>query len=88
MAALTKGLAAENSFKTQPATLDSAILSDGFCRVSGATGCKAAMLAKKWAQNKLISTNDGKKNLVHAYGFNDLLGLLIKNTCCLCQVEI
>jgi hypothetical protein len=65
MAALTKGLATEYSPETQPATLECAVLSYGLGCVLRATWCKAAMLAKKRAQNKLICANNGEKNLVH-----------------------
>jgi len=75
VAALTKGLAAENSSNTQPTALESAVFLYGFGRVMGTTWCETAMLAKPRAQNELICTNNGKKNLTHGRGFNDLLGL-------------
>jgi len=75
MTTFTKWLATKYSFNTQPTALECTILSDGFRRVSGAAWCKAAILAKKRAENQLICANNGEKNFVHGYGFNDLLAL-------------
>lgn len=63
--ALTEWVAAQNSFYTQPATLDRAILADGLCRVLGTAGRKPAMLSEPRTQNQLIGANDGQKYLFH-----------------------
>lgn len=65
MPACTERLTTNNPLETHPATLECAVPPDGFRGVLGATWSEAAMLAQKWAQYQLISTNDSKKNFFH-----------------------
>jgi len=65
MTALTKGLAANYSLKTQPATPCCAVLADRLLRILGTAWCEPAMLTQEGTQNELVSTDNGEKYLLH-----------------------
>ena len=65
MPALTKWLAAKNSFEAHPAAFCGAILLYSLGRVLGAAWGEPAMLSQEGAQNQLVSANYGEKNLFH-----------------------
>ena len=50
MAAFAEGVTASYSFEGQPASAQCAVPGDGFRSVLGATGCEAAMVAEKRAE--------------------------------------
>jgi len=65
VSAITKWLATNDSFETQPAAFGCTVLLDGLGSVLGATGCEATVLSQERTQNELVKANNGLKNLSH-----------------------
>jgi hypothetical protein len=59
MAALAKGLTANNSLKTQPATPCCTVLADRLLSILGTAWCKPAMLTQERTQNELVGADKG-----------------------------
>lgn len=57
MAAFAEGVTASYSLEGQPATTQGAVPGDGLRCVLGATGCEAAMVAEKGAEQQLVGAN-------------------------------
>tara|TARA_R110002124_G_scaffold82281_4_gene216083 strand:- start:12368 stop:12553 length:186 start_codon:yes stop_codon:yes gene_type:complete len=59
------GVAAAYTLQRQKGAFKDTVNSDSFLRIGGATGIKATMIAHKWAETGLVTSDDKNQQTTH-----------------------